>query len=478
MQLLTRPWRWLADRLGWHQIEEVVKHPVPPETASNRTGWMYIWGNATLVAFLVQVLTGSVLATKYIPSTAHAYDSLLYITNEVPLGYLLRGMHFYGASAMMILIAIHTLRVFLTGSYKFPRELNWLTGVALLVLTFLMAFTGQLLRWDENGVTTVAVASYNAARIPLIGNWIAEFLLAGDRVGGSTLSRFFAFHVFMIPLSIFAVIGAHIYLLLHHGVSELPKKGDVVDPETYRQRYDEYLKRRGRPYWPDVTWKEITVGVVMVGLIAGLAYAFGPRGPNEPPDPTLLRADPRPDWWFLWYYALLAYKPRGLETFVMVYAPLIFLLFMIALPFVFPRGERHPLRRPWALFSVTVVTIMITVLTGAGFRASWVPDFATEPLGPDVLGVSSGPVYEGAQVYYEKGCQYCHAVAGQGGDYGPDLTDVSQRLPQHEIVLRIVNGIADMPAYGNQLTVDELNAMLIFLQSLSEETEERAENQE
>jgi len=152
-----------------------------------------------------------------------------------------------------------------------------------------------------------------------------------------------------------------------------------------------------------------------------------------------------------------------------VYAPLLFLLFMVALPFVFPRGERHPLRRPWALFSVVVLTITITTLTAAGFRASWVPDFATEPIGPETLGVAEGPVFEGAQVYYQKGCQYCHAVAGHGGTYGPDLTNVARRLPPHEIVSRIVNGIADMPAYGNTLTVDELNALLIFLQAVNED---------
>ena len=466
LELLKQPWRWLKDRIGFAGLKEIAVHPVPPETASNKTGWMYALGNATMVVFLLQVVTGAVLATKYIPSTAHAYDSLLYITNEVTLGRQLRGMHFYGASAMVVLISLHMARVFLTASYKFPRELNWLTGVGLLVLTLAMAFTGQLLRWDENGVWSVSVASFIAARVPLVGRWLAEFILAGDRVGGTTLSRFFAFHVFIFPVLIFGAIGAHVYLVLHHGISELPRAGQPVDPATYRERYHALLEREGRPYMPDVTWREIAIGVGITTIIAGLAYVFGPRGPNAPPDPAVLAADPRPDWFFLWFYALLAYKPRGLEDIVMIYVPLALLAGLILLPFVASRGERSPLRRPWAIGAVLVTAILLGVLTGAGWKAPWVPDFASEPLSPTTVGVASGPAYDGARLFHAHACQSCHAVAGQGGAYGPDLTDVARRMPPQEIAFRIINGTANMPAYNHKLTLDELNAILVFLETI------------
>jgi ubiquinol-cytochrome c reductase cytochrome b subunit len=466
MGLLRAIWHWFEVRLGLDKVTEALKHPVPPEAASYKTGWLYVFGNATMVVFLHQVVTGAILATTYIPSPANAYESLLFINNEVTLGWLLRGMHFYGASAMVVLISLHTARVFLTASYKFPRELNWLTGVALLVLTLAMAFTGQLLRWDQDGIWTVAVATQFAGRVPLIGAEFAQVILAGGSVSGSTLSRFFALHVLIMPLLIFAIIGVHVYLVLYHGISELPQSGQPVDPKTYRSRYQAYLERHGRPYWPDVTSKEIAVGTGVIAIIALLAFIFGPKGPGEPPDPTVLVADPQPDWFFRWYYALLAYQPRGIENFVMVYAPLIIGLVLILLPFVANRGERSPLRRPWAV-GITVVTgIMLVVLTGAGLKAPWVPEFATEPLPPEVIGATSGPIYEGAQLFHSEGCQACHSVLGYGGSYGPDLTDVAQRFPPHEITLRIMNGIADMPPYRDTLTLDELNAILAFLHSI------------
>ncbi len=469
MGILQRFWRWFDDRTGAHDmVAPALEHPVPPETASKKTGWLYVFGGATLAAFMVQVVTGAILATKYIPSTAHAYDSLLFITNEVPFGRLLRGMHFFGASAMVILIGLHTVRVFLMGAFKFPREMNWLSGVVLLVLTLLMAYTGQLLRWDQNGVWSVVVAAQFAGRVPLVGGELARFILAGETVGGTTLSRFFAFHVFIMPLLIFGFVGVHLYLVLHHGISELPRKGDPVDPRTYRERYKSLLERRGRPYWPDAAFQEVAVGIALIVVIVALAFVFGPRGPDAPPDPVVLEADPRPDWYFAWYYALLYYKPQAIEDLVMVYAPALFILLLAALPFLAPRGERSPFRRPWAVAAVGAAVLTITVLTVAGMRAHWVPAVETEPLPAEVVGATAGPVYEGSRLFYDKGCQYCHVVAGRGGTFGPDLTEVARRLPAKEITMRIVAGIGYMPAYRDELTPQELEAIVAFLQALPE----------
>lgn len=241
---------------------------------------MYIFGSATMVAFIVQILTGIALVTVYVPSPESAHESLLAITNVFTLGWLIRALHFFGASAMVALVLLHMCRVFLTASYKFPREMNWITGVLLFLLTLAMAFTGQLLRWDENGVWTVVVASKFLVRVPLIGRELAEFALAGDTVGGATLSRFYGLHVFILPALIILLLGLHLFLLIHHGVSEPPKAGQRVDPATYRSRYKK-LKEAGVRYWPYMVWREAVFGALVLVAIFTLAIVFGPRDPQR-----------------------------------------------------------------------------------------------------------------------------------------------------------------------------------------------------
>src|SRR5689334_7121275 len=230
---------------------DLAEHPVPPDT-----GWWYVFGSATLVAFVIQVVTGMALATAYISSTGNAYDALNFITYRAVFGNVLRGMHFFGASAMVLLVGIHMAQVFLMGCYKYPRSFKWLTGAVLLFLTIGMGFTVQLLRWDQNAVWSVVVAAEQSAPIPVLGPAIAHFILAGNTLGGATLSRFFAFHVFFIPAIIFGFIGIHLYLVLHDGVSEPPRRDETVDPATYHQRYDALLEKHGVPFWPDAAWRD------------------------------------------------------------------------------------------------------------------------------------------------------------------------------------------------------------------------------
>ena len=278
---------WLEDRTGlWSVSRRLAEHPVPPGT-----DWRYVLGGATLVAFLLQVATGVALATVYVPSTGSAYQSLQFITHDAPFGRVLRGMHYFGASAMVVLIGAHMSRVFLTGSYKFPREMNWLSGAALLLLTILMAFTGQLLRWDQDGVWSAVVASEQAARIPALGHWLAHLVLGGATVSGPTLSRSFAVHVFLIPALIFAGVGLHLYLVLRTGVSERASIGPaVVDPATYRAWYRNLLDREGQPFWPDAAWRDAVVAVLVVGTVLALALIVGPKPLGKPPDPTIIIA--------------------------------------------------------------------------------------------------------------------------------------------------------------------------------------------
>jgi len=461
MRILRKIWQLFDDRTGISGIVgPVARHLVPPGT-----GWLYVFGSATLVAFIVQVVTGIVLATAYIPATGDAYQSLQFISHDALMGNLLRGLHYFGASAMVLLIGIHTIRVFLMGVYKFPREMNWLTGAVLLALTLGMGFTGQLLRWDQNAIWSVIVGAEQARRAPLIGRTLAHFILAGDTVGGATLSRFFAFHVFFLPALIFVLVGFHLYLVLHNGISEPPKVGRSVDRRTYREWYHAYLKREGRPFWPDVAWRDVVFGVVVIICMLALAWIFGPPELGKPPDPTIIEAYPRPDWYLLWYFALLALIPPQLETIVIIFAPLLFGLSLILLPFFANQGERSPLRRPWAIAIVLFALVMIGTLWRAGQEARWSPDFSAEPLPAQVIGARQGPVYEGAQLFHTKGCEACHAIANSGGRRGPDLSTVADRLSREEMTIRILNGGTNMPAFAGNLTPDALDALITFLSS-------------
>ncbi|MGH7517519.1 MAG: cytochrome b N-terminal domain-containing protein [Gemmatimonadales bacterium] len=449
---------WLDDRTGlvsWTRW--AMEHPVPP-----RTGWWYVFGSATFIAFLLQVVTGIALATAYVPSSGQAYDSLKFITDQALMGRFLRGMHYFGSSAMVVLIGIHVARTYLMAAYKFPRELNWLTGALLLLLTMALAFTGQLLRWDQTAVWSVIVAAAQAGRVPVIGDQLARFLLAGDTVGGATLSRFFAFHVFFIPVIVFGFVGLHLLLVLRHGISERPEKGVPVDKATYRERYKAMLAREGVPFWPDAAWRDVVFGAGVVLAVAILAIAVGPPEIGKPPDPSLLEAYPKPDWYFLWYFAVLAFTPNQWETFVIVVAPMLFGAILLLVP-LFNTGERSVSRRPWAPLLVLMIVTVIVAFWAAGARASWSPDFTAKPLSADVVRDTTAPVVRGAQLFYAKGCEFCHQIGGQGGERGPDLTHVANRMTAQEIGLRITNGGPNMPAYAASLTPDELQAIVAFL---------------
>src|SRR5205809_7748770 len=234
---------WLGERFELEDsVLAVLRHPVPREL-ERPVGWWYVFGSATLGIFVMQVVTGVGLAMTYVPAPNSAYDSLQFISHGATLGSVVRGMHYFGAGAMVILILAHMTQVYLFGAFKFPREANWLTGSLLLLATLAMAFTGQLLRWDQDAFWAVVVAAEQAARAPLLGEWLTRLIVAGNNVGGATLTRFYATHVFLIPAATFGLIGIHLYLVVKRGISEPPVPGIVVDRRTYRARYKAMLAR-------------------------------------------------------------------------------------------------------------------------------------------------------------------------------------------------------------------------------------------
>lgn len=461
----VRVYDWFDERMGLGEvILPIITHPIP-----KRVNWWYVFGSATLTAFIAQVVTGIALAMVYVPSTESAYQSLQFISTQTPLGSVIRGMHYWGATAMVVLISIHACRVFLMGSFKYPREVNWLTGSILFLLTLAMAFSGQLLRWDQTAYWSVSVAAAQASRTPFIGTWLGHVVIAGNVIGGATLTRFFATHVFLIPALIFGLIGIHLYLVIKDGISEPPVPGKPVRRATYKREYNRILREDGEPFFPDAAWKDVVVAVAVVAAILGLAVVVGPSTLDKPPDPTVIAAYPRPDWYFLSYFAILALIPPAVETYVILGAPLLAGFAMLVLPFIANQGERAPSRRPWAVATVGFVVTAVVVLTLAGMNAPWSPllgDKKPQAVPAQVVQGASPAVQHGAQVFQSKDCISCHTIAGVGGQRGPELTHVGSRLTRDEMTWRILGGGKNMPAFGGNIDAQDLSDVLTFLESL------------
>ncbi len=179
----------------------------------------------------------------------------------------------------------------------------------------------------------------------------------------------------------------------------------------------------------------------------------------------MVNAQPKPDWYLLWYFALLALLPHEIENWVMVAAPLFVVVVFLSVPILAPKGERSPRRRPWAVGSVIFIVTFVVALTIEGFKEPWTPNFDAKALTPEIVGATSGPIYDGANVFDTKGCLYCHTISGHGGKRGPDLTEVGSRLTDDQITIRIVNGGYNMPAYAGNITPQELKSVAAFLAS-------------
>ena len=218
--MMAKIYQWLDERTAWKQVwETIFLRKIP------KVNWFYTLGSASLFVALNQAITGILLTIYYVPTPDHAYDSVQYITTQVPLGWLIRGLHHWGASAMIVLVVLHMLRVILFGAYKYPREVTWFTGVFLLLVVIGFGFTGYLLPWDQKAFWATTVGTRIAGTPPLIGDYILRIIRGGSEISAVTLVRFFGTHVWVLPSLLLLLIGIHLYLVIRNGISAVPKRG-------------------------------------------------------------------------------------------------------------------------------------------------------------------------------------------------------------------------------------------------------------
>lgn len=467
---------WVERRL---QVEGFVKesalHPVPKNTAS----WWYVFGSAATALLVLQILTGILLALVYTPSAGEAWQSLNFLNNNLTLGWFLRAMHGWGSNFMIAVVLIHMMQVFMFGAYKFPRELTWCLGVGLLFLTLGMGFTGQVLRYDTDAYWGLGIAASIASRVPVIGPYAVHALLGGPIIGGATLTRFFALHVFVIPGLLLMFAGAHVWLVLKLGINEWPMPGRIVRRATYEKEYHELAHKDGIAFVPGAVWKDLFFSAAIFGAVALCAMIFGPIGPGGQPNPINIQVAPKPDYFFLWLYSILSYLPDALETPFLLLVPPLAIAGLIALPFIAGEGEKHWSRRPVAVLTLITMAISLAILNHLGTYEPWSPKMTAWSgfsLPIDKVHSELPLEHQGALVFQGKQCRNCHMIGGTGGERGPALDNVATRLTYDQLVRQVLQGGGNMPAYGKNLSPAQTTAVVAFLETMHPKDEPPARN--
>jgi ubiquinol-cytochrome c reductase cytochrome b subunit len=513
---------WLDSRTG---IRTARKHLLD-EPLPAGVGWWFVTGSILIMLLSVQLVTGVVLTFYYVPSPEFAYDSVRYIMERVTFGPVLRGLHFFGASFIVVAAIIHMLRVVALGSYKKPREVTWITGVVLLLVILAFALSGYLLPWDQKAywATTVTI---NIARSGPLGEYVAGVMQGGTTLGSLTLLRWYAAHVFLLPGALIAFVVAHLYLMRRHGIS------GALRP----------VEGPAKPFYPNHALKDTIAGAVVFALLLTAALMFRPPL-DAIADPTDANYIPRPEWYFLSLFQLLKYFPGPLEPLATMVIPGLVVGLLFLLPFLDSRADRHPMKRPLVTGGFALIGAGIIVLTYLGYKdtpahadpSRWTPlaiagreiaqnnlcvnchrqGGAANPIAetrlrhdpewllahvrdPQViapgirepqggLGASQAQAIlafmkksragegEPATTSGERDaamvlgtyCAACHMVDGEGGSSAPDLSRIgmtrdAQWLRDWIAEPTAVDPFANMPAFGGVLRDEQMTAVVNYL---------------
>lgn len=514
-------WDWLDARTR----HRTIRHVLLDEEIPAGTGWVFTLGSVLLALITIQLLTGAFLTLYYAPTPDHAYESVRYISSTAA-GRLVRGLHHYGASFLVVFLVLHLLRVVVYGSYKPPRELTWLSGLALLGLVLGFALTGYLLPWDQRAYWATVV-TINISRLsPGIGDVIAGVLQGGSTIGALTLTRWYSAHVIFLPALLIGLVVAHVVLMRLQGSS------------------GPFRARTGKPFafYPYQAFRDTVV--VTAVLLAVLAMAWrGMPALEGPADPTDANYIPRPEWYFLGLFQLLKYFPGRWEVVGAIILPGVVAAFLALLPWIDRSPSRDPRRRPLIISVVTVGLMAVVVLTALGWRdrpssaapdqwsmreiggrtiagysgcakchspngiaeplesvslqrgAEWVAGHAIDPemLAPGlreppaarsereiaaivayVRRVTRHPYpgypkeIETAATVWARYCVGCHIIDGDGGKDGPELSKAGEKHDIDKLKTWIsdpeaVDPDAEMPAFADRLSPEQLHAIASYL---------------
>jgi len=335
---------WLDERFGLSIITKFLKEKTVPQ--HKHSIWYYT-GSAILIFFTIQIITGFMLVFYYKPTLEGANESVARIMTEVPLGWIIRSVHSWASSFMIAFVFIHLLSTWLTKSYRNPRELTWMSGVFLLVVTLLSGFTGYLLPWDDLSLSATKVGTDIPSSIPLVGVWVTKFLRGGEDVTGDTLTRFFGFHVSIIPVFMFILLGVHIYLIQKQGMS-LP-----LSAEAKKEKVREI------PFWPNFVYREMIVWLLLLGILFSLAIFFPPSLDKAA---DLMAPAPegiKPEWYFLFLFQTLKIFPANI-FFLPGDTLAVFLILVVGIMFFFlPLIDNKPAERKGRIITVIALVVIV-----------------------------------------------------------------------------------------------------------------------
>ena len=375
---------WIDARTGFRAgRSHVLDEPLPAGI-----GWWFVTGSILLLLLAVQFLTGIVLTMYYVPAPDHAYDSVRYITDRLAFGRILRGLHYFGSSFIVIAAIIHMLRVVLFGSYKKPREVTWMTGIILLLIILAFALTGYLLPWDQKAYWATTVTINIARSAPLVGESIAAVMRGGPDLGALTLLRWYTAHVFLLPAALVGFVAAHLYLMRRHGISGPLRPVDAPPA----------------PFYPYHAIKDTLAMAATFALLLTFAMAF--RVPLDAvADPSDSRYVPRPEWYFLSLFQLLKYFPGPFELVATTVIPGLVVAALLLLPFFDRHPNRHPRERRLVGAGFGVLGAGLLFLTYLGLKDS--------PAHADPA--HWGPLAIAGHEFAQDGrCTSCHRVGGAG----------------------------------------------------------------